>query len=244
MFGEVADQYEAARPSYPDGVFDTIIEFGALHPGDAVLEIGAGTGKATDRFVARGYSVHALEPSPEMARVLSDKGVTVEVTSFEAWPVSSGAFRLVFAAQAWHWVHGADRYDKAAEALEPGGTIAVFWNMGRAHPEPFKADNDAVYQRLAPELTDSAGKWTAEEALVSEIAACGAFEPLVARKITWRTSYTSAEWMRMLGTHSNHRMLPDDVRTRLHSEIGTVIDAHGGLLPVVYDTLVYVAKRR
>jgi len=39
-------------------------------------------------------------------------------------------------------------------------------------------------------------------------------------------------------------MLPDDVRTRLHTEIGAVIDAHGGLLPVVYDTKVYLATRR
>jgi SAM-dependent methyltransferase len=244
VFGEVADQYEAARPSYPDGAFDTIIDYGALRPGDAVLEIGAGTGKATDGFTRRGLAVHALEPSPEMARVLSDKGVTVEVTSFEDWTVRPGAFRLVFAAQAWHWVHGADRYEKAAAALEPGGTIALFWNMGRAHPEPFKTDNDALYRRLAPELTDSIGDQWKPEVLLGDAAACGEFEPMIERKITWRTSYTSTEWMRLLGTHSGHRMLPDGVRTRLHRAIGATIDAHGGLLPVVYDTLVYLARRR
>lgn len=244
MFGEVADQYEAARPSYPDGAFDAISEFAELRPGDRALEIGAGTGKATDRFVARGLSVHALEPSPEMARILSAKGVTVEVTSFEDWPVQSAAFRLVFAAQAWHWVYGADRYEKAAEALAPGGTIAVFWNIGRAHPEPFKTDNDAVYKRLAPELTDSIGNQWKPEVLVGDAAACAALEPVVERKVTWRTSYTSAEWTRLLGTHSDHRMLPEATRTRLHREIGTTIDAHGGILPVVYDTLIYLAKRR
>jgi SAM-dependent methyltransferase len=244
VFGEVADQYEAARPSYPDEVFDTVVEFGRLRAGDAALEIGAGTGKATGGFVARGLEVRALEPSPEMAAVLAGKGVPVEVTSFEAWPCRPGAFRLVFAAQAWHWVYGEDRYDKAAEALEPGGTIALFWNSGRAHPEPYKTDNDAVYRRLAPDLTDAIGdRWT-PELLVGDAAVCGEFEPMVEHKVTWRTSYTSAEWIQLLGTHSGHRMLPDDVRTRLHSEIGATIDAHGGLLPVVYDTLIYLATRR
>ena len=244
VFGEVAEQYDAARPSYPDGLYATVIEYGGLRPGDAALEIGAGTGKATMGFVARGLAVHALEPSAEMARVLRAKGVPVEETTLEDWPVRPGAFRLAFAAQAWHWVRGADRYDTVARALEPGGTIAVFWNIGRAHPEPFKTDNDAAYQQLAPELTDSIGDQWRAEVLVGDAAACGAFEPMVERKVTWRTSYTSAEWMRLLGTHSGHRMLPDDVRTRLHTEIGTVIDAHGGLLPVVYDTLVYLARRR
>ncbi len=244
VFGEVADQYEATRPSYPDGVFDTIIEYGGLSSGDAVLEIGAGTGKATGGFVARGLALHALEPSREMARVLRAKGVTVEEASFEEWPVRRGAFRLVFAAQSWHWVHGADRYEKAAEALAPGGTIALFWNAGRAHPEPFKTDNDAVYQRLAPELSDSVGERWQPEVLVGDSDACGAFEPMVERKVAWRTSYTSGEWIRLLETHSGHRMLPVDARARLHGEIGATIDAHGGLLPVVYDTLVYLASRR
>ena len=244
VFGEVADQYDAARPSYPDELFDTVIEFGGLHAGDAALEIGAGTGKATTGFAARGLAVHALEPSAEMARVLRAKGVTVEETTFEEWPVRPGAFRLAFAAQSWHWVHGPDRYEKVAQALAPGGTLALFWNMGRAHPEPFKTDNDAAYERLAPELTDSVGdRWTAD-VLVGDAAACGLFEPIVERTVTWHTSYTGTEWMRLLGTHSGHRMLADDVRTRLHTEIGDLINVHGGLLPVVYDTRLYLATRR
>jgi SAM-dependent methyltransferase len=244
VFGEVAEQYEAARPAYPDELFATVIAFGRLRAGDAALDIGAGTGKASMGFVAHGLTVHALEPSAEMARVLRAKGVPVEETSFEQWPVRAGAFRLVFAAQAWHWVHGSDRYDKVAQALSPGGTIALFWNVGRAHPEPFKTDNDAAYARIAPELTDSVGDQWNREVLVGDSAACGKFEPMVERIVKWRTSYTSAEWMRLLGTHSGHRMLPDDVRTRLHTEVGAVIDAHGGLLPVVYDTKVYLATRR
>jgi SAM-dependent methyltransferase len=244
VFGEVAEDYDAARPSYPDALFTTVMEFGQLVPGDAALEIGAGTGKATMGFIACGLAVDALEPSVEMARVLRAKGVPVEETPFEEWPARVGAFRLVFAAQAWHWVHGADRYDKVAEALTSGGTLALFWNVGRPHPEPFKTDNDAVYARLAPELTDSVGDQWNRDVLVGDSAACGKFELMVERKVTWRTSYTSKEWMRLLGTHSGHRMLPDDVRTQLHAEVGAVIDAHGERLPVVYDTMLYLAKRR
>jgi SAM-dependent methyltransferase len=242
VFGEVAEQYDAARPGYPDEVFDLVLEFGALQPGDAALEIGAGTGKATTGFVARGLDVHALEPSPGMAALLRTKGVTVEETKFDDWAPRAGAFRLVCAAQAWHWVGGEDRCARVARALAPGGTVALFWNHARPHPEPFKTDNDAVYARLAPHMSSSIGAWTADW-LVAEFAGCGAFSPVEQRTVTWEGSYTSAEWRRLLATHSDHRMLPDDVRAQLHDEVAAAIDAHGGTLPVVYDTLVYLAQR-
>ena len=196
-------------------------------------------------FVARGSPCTRWSRARRWPRVLRAKGVPrrgddVRGVADPTGRVPVGVRRagVALGARAGSLREGRRR------RWHPGGTIALFWNVGRAHPEPFKTDNDAAYQRLAPELTDSAGdEWTAE-VLVGDAAACGAFEPMVERKITWRTSYTSAEWMRLLGTHSDHRMLPDDVRTRLHTEVGAVIDAHGGLLPVVYDTRVYLATRR
>ena len=84
VFGEVAQQYDEARPGYPDAVFDQILDFGALDAGAEAVEVGAGTGKATMAMRDRGVEVHALEASPEMAAVLRTKGVDVEVTHFEA----------------------------------------------------------------------------------------------------------------------------------------------------------------
>ena len=243
VFGEVAEQYDAARPSYPDAVFDTVMEYGALRPSDAALEIGAGTGKATKGFVDRGLVVHALEPSAGMANVLRAKGVEVEEASFEEWPIRTGAFRLVFAAQAWHWVSGTDRFEKVAATLEPGGTLALFWNIGREHPEPFKTDNDAVYTRLAPSLTDAIGQRWKPEVLLGDASACGKFEPVAAHTVTWERSYTRTEWTRLLGTHSDHRMLSEDVRAQLHAEIGAAIDDHGGTLEVTYDVQLYLLTR-
>ncbi len=101
--GEIAAEYDAFRPSYPDALFDAVIEFGDLQAGDRALEIGAGTGKATVGFLARGFAVQALEPSPEMAAVLRTKCVEVEPTLFEAWTPPAEGFNLVYAAQAWHW---------------------------------------------------------------------------------------------------------------------------------------------
>src|SRR3954465_9028463 len=121
VFGEVAEQYDEARPGYPDAVFDAIMEFGALQPGDRALEIGAGTGKATLPFVARGLDITALEPSAGMAAVLQGKGVDVVEERFDTYAVPQ-PFRLLFGAQSWHWVLCANRHELASAALESGGT--------------------------------------------------------------------------------------------------------------------------
>jgi hypothetical protein len=243
VFGQVADQYEAARPSYPDALFDAVMEYGSLRPGDAALEIGAGTGKATMGFVARGLAVHALEPSAEMARVLRAKGVTVEETTFECWSGQGAGVRLLFAAQAWHWVRSGDRYELAANALTRGGTLALFWNKAREWTGPLGAANDAAYDQHAPHLTSSVGRWELDRT-IDEIARTARLSDATKRVITWEQRYTTAEYVTLLGTHSDHRVLPDDRRTRLHEAVGAVIDAHGGTVDVIYDVMLYLATRR
>lgn len=243
MFGEVADQYDAARPSYPDELFAAVLEYGSLRAGDAALEIGAGTGKATLGFVARELVVHALEPSAEMARLLRAKGVTVEETTFEGWPGRSGSFQLVFAAQAWHWVRGTDRYERAATALTPGGTLALFWNKAREWTGALSTANDAAYEEHAPHLTSSVGRWELDRT-GDEISRTARFGDATKQVITWEQQYTTDEYVALLGTHSDHRVLPEDQRRRLHEAVGSVIDAQGGSVDVIYDVMLYLATRR
>jgi len=246
VFGEVAEQYDASRPSYPDALFDTVMTLADLQPGDAALEIGAGTGKATTSFLARGLRVHCLEPAAGMAAVLRaalarQERADVEEVDFESW--QPRPVRLVYAAQAWHWIKGDARYDKLAAALEPGGSVALFWNQGRPHPEPFVFDNDAAYERFWPKLaggaTDRGLDWVRDE-----LDACGHFTACELHVFTWEISYTRAEWLALLKTHSDHQMIPEATRTQLHEAVGDAIDKHGGRLPVVYDAQLFFARKK
>ena len=242
IFGEVAEQYDRARPSYPDALFDTVIAYGGLAEGDDALEVGAGTGKATRGFLTRGLRVHALEPSPGMATVLRSYGVAVEETTFEEWPLHAGAFRLVYAAQAWHWVKSDDRYGKAAAALAPGGTLALFWNQGREWTGALGDDNNAVYDEHAPHLAKITDRWYLDQFL-DDLAEVPELAGVTKRVITWEQRYSTDEWVTLLGTHSDHRILPAEQRRRLHAAVGEVIDRHGGIVDVVYDVNCYLATR-
>jgi trans-aconitate methyltransferase len=241
VFGEVADDYDAFRPGYPAETFDAIIEFGGLHAGDRALEVGAGTGKATRPMLARGLEVHALEPSPGMADVLRRNGVDAEAARFDDY-APTAPFRLLYAAQAWHWVRCDDRYERAAAALQPGGTIALFWNQPREWDGELGAANDALYERYAPHMRRMTEKWKLDFT-IDEIANHPAFTDATKHTTPWQEHYSAADYVRLLGTMSDHRMLDPDARTALHTAIGALVEEHGGIATVDYQTHAYLAHR-
>jgi protein-L-isoaspartate O-methyltransferase len=103
-FDTAADLYEAARPSYPNELFDDLVELAELEPGMRLLEIGCATGKATRPLLERGFSIVCVEMGEHLAaqarRNLARLPVEIDVAPFEAWQAESESFDLVYAATA------------------------------------------------------------------------------------------------------------------------------------------------
>ncbi|MGO4593334.1 class I SAM-dependent methyltransferase [Leifsonia sp. 2TAF2] len=125
-FEQAADVYDAARPSYPADAVSWLTE-GIDGP---VLDLGAGTGKLTAALVERGFDVTAVDPSPEMLRVLGDRIPEAEVRegAAERIPSPDSSFALVVVAQAWHWVDADRAIPEVARVLRPGGRLGLIWN--------------------------------------------------------------------------------------------------------------------
>jgi SAM-dependent methyltransferase len=155
LFGEVAELYDENRPAYPSALIDDLIA--GLPAGARVLEVGAGTGKATTMVAARGVPVLAIEPSRGMAEVLRRNcaqfdDVEIVQSDFEHWQPAGEAFPLLYCAQAWHWIDPAVRYQHAASALSEGGRLAIFWNRPAWGRTPLRVELARVYQRVVPDL--------------------------------------------------------------------------------------------
>lgn len=107
-FNAAADYYDIYRPSYPSELINLIEKNAKLSPQSKLLEIGAGSGKASELFLNRGYELLCIEPGPQLAELgtkkHSDKKVEFVVARFENWAEPSNYFDLAFSAQAFHWV--------------------------------------------------------------------------------------------------------------------------------------------
>jgi SAM-dependent methyltransferase len=252
-FGRVAELYDRARPSYPAAAVDAVVEFGALTPPARILEVGAGTGKATVLLADRGFGVLALEPSPAMARVARANcarhpQVEIVEAEFERWEPEAPLPALVSAA-AWHWIEPEVRYQKAHRALAPGGTLAALWTFPDWQSCALRAPLSDAYRSGAPELTpdfpmhpDSrptrlAGDWH------QEIRHSGAFSGPTVRTFAWSERYTSAEYCQLLQTHQDHILLADAAQTGLLDAVAAAIEEAGGSLALPLVTYVCLAVR-
>lgn len=134
-FGQAADIYEQARPSYPqeslDFLLDGVGDAGADTSTIKVVDLGAGTGKFTRLIAARGVDVSAVEPSDGMRERLS--AVLPDVAALkgtaEQIPLDDDTVDAVLAAQAWHWVDVPRASVEVARVLKPGGRLGLIWNQ-------------------------------------------------------------------------------------------------------------------
>ena len=251
-FGTVAELYDAARPSYPAELIDDVIAYAGCTPGGRVLEVGAGTGKATELFAARGLSIVALEPSEAMAAVASRRaaaGVEIRITDFESAEVPEHGFELVYSAQAWHWVTPDRRYGLARRALRPGGALAAFWNRPDWARCPLAGELTAAYARSGVGLQDAGPMYPGAPTELDigqdwNVQVKDGFGADETRIYSWADDYTAAEYVDLMATHSDHIVLGDRERDRLFAEVGAVIEANGGTLTLPYATLLGLARVR
>ncbi len=257
MFGDVAELYERARPAYPDELIDDVIELSGVGRSRRALEVGAGTGKATRMFAARGVAVRAVEPSAAMIAVAREvcagyEDVTIEEREFEDFDPGGETFPLLISAQAWHWVSKDARYVKAHEALEPGGLLAAFWNRPRWDTSPLRGELLDAYRRASARLDSDAGLDPMHPATdmrskplawQREIAAASGFERPEMRLYDWSWTYSTSDYLELLRTHSGHIVRPELERRAILNNVEAVIERNGGSLrmPLVTELCLATA---
>jgi len=131
-FGAVAAQYDAARPSYPDALFDAVEELsGRSLRAARVLDVGAGTGIVTRLLLGRGAEVVAVEPTPGMAEQLHRVLPQVPLVRADGnrLPFADRTADFVTYGQAFHWTTPDRSVPEARRVLRSGGALAVFWNV-------------------------------------------------------------------------------------------------------------------
>lgn len=248
VFGTDGPGYAAVRPGYPPELFDAIFDYA----GDVqqVLEIGPGTGLATAALLARPIGrLVAIEPDAALAEFLrdglADDRLEVVTSSFDEFEPARN-FDLAASASAFHWVDPNQGFPRLRQALKPGGTAALWWNVYR---QP--GCGDAFADAMAPVLADyrlppseGAGGhlWVDEPARRRDIAGYGFTD--IAFALFRRERTLSASAMRGLyESFSFVRLLASDARSALLDRIETLVEREfGGRAPNVLLTPLYLAR--
>ncbi|MFI7673671.1 class I SAM-dependent methyltransferase [Actinophytocola sp. NPDC049390] len=244
-FGADAERYDRTRPSYPEAMIQRVV---TAAPGRDLVDVGCGTGIATRQFRAAGCAVLGVEVDERMAGPARRGGIDVEVSPFESWDTAGRTFDIVAAGQTWHWVDPVAGAAKAAEALRPGGVLALFWNVA-VPPADLSAAFADVYRRVVPgfPVFDAARQGGGHSVFVDKatagLRAVGAFAEPEESRFDWERPYTKEEWLDVVPTSGGHSRFPAETLSELLSGIGAVLDAHGGSFTMTYTTLLLTAVR-
>ena len=228
-FNEVPDIYDKVRPSYPAGLFDVL--FQKLPSQPEIVEVGPGTGQATNDLLARGASVVAIEIGPATAARLrsnlpSDR-LTVRVDDFEVMEIPAESADAVFSATAYHWISPGAQTDRPAGILRPEGVLAITDLIQVDSPEDagFFAAAQPIYERhgqghAGPSAPTREG---VDPKIRAVLDSDRRFECVEVHRFDWDQTYSASEYRNLMLSYSGTQMMEQSNRVGLLDEMESFI---------------------
>jgi SAM-dependent methyltransferase len=251
-FNEDAERYQRARPGYPAALLADLQSLAGIGWGSRVLEIGCGTGQATEPLARHGCEIVALDLGPAMAtlarrRLARFAGVEVVTASFEDWSLPPDGFDAVLSATAWHWVRPEVRVVKSAQALRSGGALAVISTHHVAGgTADFFLDVQECYERWDPETPPGVRLPRADAVPTGaeEIEDSPSFATPAIRRYERELLYSATAYVDVLLTYSGHRAMDASNRQALLDCIAALIETrYGGWIRKRYLTQLLISRR-
>lgn len=241
-FGAAAQAYDKGRPDYPDEI-DTWLrqDLGVKPPRTVVLDLGAGTGKFTQRLLKVNASVIAVEPEPHMREKFSRRCPEVRLLEgqAEAIPLPAASVDAVVCAQSFHLFANAEALTEIHRVLKPGGRLGLVWNLRDTHVD-WVAQLAAIVQRYAGDYPRYySGHWRT----VLDHHYAGKYAPRVEKH--WQHGHTGSPEdviVRRIKSISFIANLAEAEQARILDEVRTLIATHPELagkdqVTVPYDTV-------
>jgi SAM-dependent methyltransferase len=243
-----AARYDRARPPYPAELIEQIR---TAAPGDAILDVGTGTGIVAQQFRDLGCTVLGVEPDARMAEFARSTGIETEISTFETWEPHGRRFDAVVSGTAWHWVDPVAGAAQAGRVLRPGGLLAPFHHVFQLPPE-LAGPVYAVYRRVIPDtpFADQPTRPALDlyqglfDKIAEGIRASGAFDEPQRRQFEWQRTYIRDEWLDQLPTSGAFTRLDPDLLAEILTGVGAAIDDLGGSFTMPYTTVAITAVRR
>jgi SAM-dependent methyltransferase len=244
LFDSAAAEYDAARPSYPSGIY-AILEAQTGGLADKVVgDGGAGTGVVSRQLLERHADVIAFDPgrgmlgrararTPELCAFIAEAG---------AMPLRADALDLLCFGQSWHWVEQQRGASEVARVLKSGGWWAAWWN----HPW---ADAEEWFDAFCMLLETSCSGYLRASRDVDwcseALAASGLFLALQRHVIAWERRVTIEDWLVDLRSHSYVIDLGEPAKGRLIADVEALLrqSFKDGTMTVPYETRLWTAQR-
>jgi ubiquinone/menaquinone biosynthesis C-methylase UbiE len=238
------DDFDRWRTRYCDALFADVIRASNLAPGKTALEIGPGTGQATEPIVKTGCSYMAIELGDNFAAAMKDKfarydNVKIVHADFETYSFEDEAFDLVYSAATIQWIREDIAFSKAYSMMKHDGILAMF--MTRTDYKSPDEDLYAKIQRVYDEYFKPTIPYT--QKFVYENAVKYGFVDLECRRYPQTRVYTADEFIWWTIIQASHLTLKDADKENFVRGIREAISSAGGEITLLDDIVLYLARK-
>lgn len=239
----LADDYAACRTGYSNELYDTIASFG-LRRGSTILDVGCGTGLASEPFASNGFPVTGIDQSEAMLAKAKERLPSASFVqgAAEALPFPNERFDVVISAQAFHHVDRPRALAETHRVLRPAGLIAIWWKHLMAR-DPITDIREETFRSLGMEPPKSGlpGGF-------KEFYAARQLMEQTLRVIPWRTSMPLDRFLGMERSHLSVRQVTganaEQYYTELESRLRERLGEGNPTVPLAYVHYLYLAKKR
>lgn len=245
VFDTIPDQFDKFRPRYSEELFDFLIAGAGIGPGKSVLELGPGTGQATEPVLKTGCEYNAIELGGHLYRKMKEKygelpNFSIENDDFITHDFGDKKFDMIYSAATIQWIPEEIAFAKTFEMLKPGGTLAMMLTCSE-----YRSTNEPLYDKIQelydkyykPDIPYKHGAFCYTKA--SEYG----FTEVKKYEFKGQRVFSADEYVAFTGTHCDHIVIPEPTRTVFFDALKNAVKEAGDRI-VFNDTYVlYITKK-
>ncbi|NBC27955.1 MAG: methyltransferase domain-containing protein [Bacteroidetes bacterium] len=147
-FSEQSNLYKAFRPTYPNALYDFILEL--VPEKNCAWDCGTGNGQVATELAKQFKQVHATDISRrQLEQAPNHPTIEYSIQKAEEPAFPDDTFNLITVAQAIHWFDLDQFYKEVYRTIKKGGVFAVIgYGLAETFPEA-----DHIISRLFHDIT-------------------------------------------------------------------------------------------
>ena len=248
IFDGIPEQFDAWRPRYCEELFADLIEYAKLDFNKTVLEVGPGTGQATEPILKTDCSYLAIELGENFTEFMKNRfghynNFHIINDDFETYDFGRNRFDLVYSAAAFQWIPEKIGYPKTYEMLKSNGTFAMF--MMRPNKQPGGGYTDEPLYRKIQEVYSKHFHPVTEYKCNLDYDARDryGFVDLERCEYYKTREYNAEGYISLIGTHSDHLTLQEPYKSKFYDGIRDTIHSFGDKITLYDKITMYLARK-
>ncbi len=240
IFDTIPEKFDKYRVRYCAELFSCLIAKAGVNAESEVLELGPGTGQATEPILDTGCKYTAIELGEHLAEFMRKKysgrsNFSIINDDFITHDFGNERFDLVYSAATIQWIPEQTAFGKCFGLLKPGGTLAMLSMVN----SDYKSDNEALYddiqkvyaEHFKPETEYAHRGYRYEDALKY------GFINYETAEFHGVRTYNADEYAEYCGTHCDHMVIPEPHSTAFFEGLRNAVKKHGDRI-VFNDTFL------